>query len=101
MVILYHFYLDVANDDMRIGLKCYLLFNGGDDRVSVLTVDNISKKINSKTILQDVSFNLEKGEIVGLVGANGAGKTSLMKVILDIPITKKDTIKLLIVAVKK
>ena len=39
MVILYHFYLDVANDDMRIGLKCYLLFNGGDDRVSVLTVD--------------------------------------------------------------
>ena len=76
------FYLDVANDDMRIGLKCYLLFNGGDDRVSVLTVDNISKKINSKTILQDVSFNLEKGEIVGLVGANGAGKTSLMKVIL-------------------
>ncbi|MDK7935853.1 ATP-binding cassette domain-containing protein, partial [Lactobacillus crispatus] len=50
--------------------------------MSVLTVDNISKKINSKTILQDVSFNLEKGEIVGLVGANGAGKTSLMKVIL-------------------
>ncbi|RUN41520.1 lantibiotic ABC transporter ATP-binding protein, partial [Staphylococcus epidermidis] len=36
----------------------------------------------NKTILEDVSLNLKRGQIIGLVGANGAGKTSLMKVIL-------------------
>ena len=41
-----------------------------------------NKKIGNKTILKDVSLNLKRGQIIGLVGANGAGKTSLMKVIL-------------------
>lgn len=41
-----------------------------------------NKKIGNKTILKDISLNLKRGQIVGLVGANGAGKTSLMKVIL-------------------
>ncbi|MBJ6275911.1 ATP-binding cassette domain-containing protein [Staphylococcus aureus] len=50
--------------------------------MDVLTVENLTKKIGHKTILKDVSLNLKRGQIVGLVGANGAGKTSLMKVIL-------------------
>ena len=50
--------------------------------MDVLTVEHLTKKIGNKTILEDVSLNLKRGQIVGLVGANGAGKTSLMKVIL-------------------
>lgn len=50
--------------------------------MDVLTVEHVTKKIKGKTILNDVTFNLQKGSIVGLVGGNGAGKTSLMKVIL-------------------
>ncbi|MDT3987877.1 ATP-binding cassette domain-containing protein, partial [Staphylococcus aureus] len=46
------------------------------------TVEHLTKKIGNKTILKDISLNLKRGQIVGLVGANGAGKTSLMKVIL-------------------
>ena len=41
-----------------------------------------NKKIGNKTILKDISLNLKRGQIVGLVGANGRRKTSLMKVIL-------------------
>ena len=50
--------------------------------MDVLTVEHLTKKIGNKTILEDVSLNLNRGHIIGLVGANGAGKTSLMKVIL-------------------
>ena len=50
--------------------------------MDVLTVEHLTKKIGNKTILEDVYLNLKRGQIIGLVGANGAGKTSLMKVIL-------------------
>ncbi|KSZ61606.1 lantibiotic ABC transporter ATP-binding protein [Staphylococcus epidermidis] len=50
--------------------------------MDVLTVEHLTKMIGNKTILEDVSLNLKRGQIIGLVGANGAGKTSLMKVIL-------------------
>ena len=50
--------------------------------MDVLTVEHLTKKIGNKTILKDISLNLDQGQIIGLVGANGAGKTSLMKVIL-------------------
>lgn len=52
--------------------------------MKLLTLDNINKKIKSKSILKNVSFNLNNGEIIGLVGGNGAGKTTLMKVILGL-----------------
>ena len=50
--------------------------------MDVLTVEHLTKKIGNKTILEDISLNLKRGQIIGLVGANGAGRTSLMKVIL-------------------
>lgn len=50
----------------------------------ILTVKNVNKKVKNKSILSDISFEIKKGEIVGLVGANGAGKTTLMKSILGL-----------------
>lgn len=52
--------------------------------MTILQVDQLTKKIKSMPIIQDVSFKLDEGQIVGLVGANGAGKTTLMKVILGL-----------------
>lgn len=57
--------------------------------MNILEISNVSKKIGNKKILDDVSFDLKKGDIVGLVGANGAGKTTLMKTILKL--INKDT----------
>jgi energy-coupling factor transport system ATP-binding protein len=46
---------------------------------SVLAVENISFSIDGKPILRDISFTLTKGECLAVVGANGAGKTVLLK----------------------
>ena len=42
--------------------------------------------------LQDVSFSVEKGEVLGLVGANGAGKSTMLKVISGILKPTKGTV---------
>ena len=50
----------------------------------LLKVDHISKIYGDKKILSDVSFGLEKGEILGFAGPNGAGKTTTLKIITDL-----------------
>lgn len=49
----------------------------------ILNIQNICKSYDDFKI-QDVSFKLKKGEIMGLIGKNGAGKTTILKVILGL-----------------
>ena len=63
--------------------------------MDVLTVEHLTKKIGNKTILEDISLNLNRGHIIGLVGANGAGKTSLMKVILGYSSYQEGTFRII------
>ena len=46
-------------------------------------VKNIVKKYGSKTVLDDISFQIKPGTIVGLASPNGSGKTTLIKLIAD------------------
>ena len=56
------------------------------ERVStqLLTVSGISKSFPGVKALQDVQFELNRGEVLALVGENGAGKSSLMKILSGI-----------------
>jgi ATP-binding cassette subfamily F protein 3 len=49
---------------------------------AMLIVSNLSKSYADTTILRDVSFNLNPGERVGLIGPNGCGKTTLLRLIV-------------------
>ena len=49
--------------------------------MSILTVEHVSHGFGGRQILRDVSFRLLKGEHIGLVGANGEGKTTFLDVI--------------------
>lgn len=48
---------------------------------TILHLENVTKSFKNKTILKNVTFSISKGEIVGLLGANGAGKSTCMKLI--------------------
>jgi ABC-2 type transport system ATP-binding protein len=49
-----------------------------------LIVDSITKRFGEVVALSDASFTVEPGRIFGLLGANGAGKTTSMRIVLDI-----------------
>jgi ATPase subunit of ABC transporter with duplicated ATPase domains len=49
--------------------------------LSVLNVENVSHGFGERKILEDVSFRLFKGEHVGLIGANGEGKSTFLNII--------------------
>ncbi len=51
---------------------------------TVLEVKNISKKYVNKTAVNQISFRVEKGQIFGILGPNGSGKTTTLSMILDI-----------------
>ena len=45
----------------------------------ILEFDNISKNFDDYTVLNSLSFSIPENKIVGLVGANGAGKTTSIR----------------------
>ena len=47
----------------------------------MIKVENISRSVKSKLLFKNISFDLPNNKIIGLLGANGAGKTSLFKAI--------------------
>lgn len=47
----------------------------------ILEINNLTIKYGDKVALNNVSFNLEKGKIIGLLGPNGSGKTTLIKAV--------------------
>jgi len=47
----------------------------------MLKVDKLSKSFGGKRILQDISFQMEKGEVLAILGPSGAGKTTLLRCI--------------------
>ena len=52
--------------------------------MSILKIENISKRFQGKFALDDVSLEIYNGEIFGLLGPNGAGKTTLIRIINQI-----------------
>ena len=49
--------------------------------MSILNVENLSHGFGDRAIFQNVSFRLLKGEHIGLIGANGEGKSTFMNII--------------------
>ena len=51
--------------------------------MSLLTVEKVTHGFGARQILEDASFRLLKGEHIGLIGANGEGKSTFLNIITD------------------
>eukprot|EP00958_Prasinococcus_capsulatus_P008881 scaffold874_cov380-Prasinococcus_capsulatus_cf.AAC.5 len=47
----------------------------------VISVDSLSKSYGPRVLFQDVSFDIPPGAVVGVIGPNGVGKSTLMKIL--------------------
>jgi len=52
-----------------------------DIEITMIKVSNITKKFGERVALDSISFNVNKGEIIGFLGPNGAGKTTTMRIL--------------------
>ena len=61
--------------------------------MKLLTVNGLYKSYDKKKVLKDINFDISSGKIVGLLGKNGMGKTTLIKLINDLLTKDEGTIK--------
>ena len=61
--------------------------------MSMCTVENLTHGFGDRAIFEDVSFRLLKGEHVGLIGANGEGKSTFMSILTNHLVPDEGSIK--------
>ena len=52
--------------------------------MKLLEINNLNKSFDNKEILKDINLSIQSGKIIGLLGKNGVGKTTLIKLINDL-----------------
>ena len=65
----------------RISTAQIIIPNGERLGSKVIEVDNISKRMGDKVLIENLSFSIPPGAIVGVIGPNGAGKSTLFRMI--------------------
>ena len=61
---------------------------------NIITVASLKKSYGKKVVLDDITFNIEAGSIVGLLGPNGCGKTTLIKILTGLIKDHSGTVKI-------
>jgi ABC-2 type transport system ATP-binding protein len=71
------------------------------DETIVLSVHNIKKKIKNKWIIKGISFEVRAGEVFGFLGPNGSGKTTTIRMLVDLIKPTEGTISICGISVSK
>jgi len=61
----------------------------------IIEVNNLRYSVNGATVLEDISFQVKEGEYLGIIGPNGGGKTTLLKLILGLIKPNHGTIRVM------
>lgn len=64
------------------------------EAVNAIEVNHLTKKFNNKIAVDDISFNVKKGEVFGLLGPNGAGKTTTLRMMTTLMKANNGSVKI-------
>src|SRR3954447_17236052 len=65
-----------------------------EERTPFLQLRDISKAYGPTFANQELSFDIRRGEVIGLIGANGAGKSTLMRILAGVTVPDSGTIRI-------
>lgn len=77
------------DSEMKLNLRPFL--TSGKD---VLSVKGLKKSFGERCLFSDLNFELQRGERVAIIGSNGSGKTTILKIINDLLAADEGSIKL-------
>lgn len=60
--------------------------------MAILEVKNLKKSFDKAEVLKDISFSLEKGEVLSIIGSSGSGKTTLLRCLNFLEFAEKGTV---------
>lgn len=65
-----------------------------DHSKNIIEVKNVSFSYGNEEILRDINFNVHKGDYIGIIGPNGGGKTTLLKIMIGLLKPTQGTVRL-------
>ena len=65
-----------------------------DHTKNIIQIKNISYSFGKQKVLKDISFNVHRGDYLGIIGPNGGGKTTLVKIILGLLKASEGTVEM-------
>lgn len=72
--------IDKPTDTQDVRMSFHVNKHSGND---ILRVEDLKMSFDSRSLFENVSFSLEKGDRVGMIGPNGVGKTTLFRILLN------------------
>ena len=80
-----------VEENTRMNLLFSPRIQSGND---VLSIEHLSKSFDTETLFTDISFELKRGERVAIIGDNGSGKTTILKIINNLVAADGGTVRL-------
>ena len=58
----------------------------------MIKIDHLSKKYNNNVVLDDISLEIKQGDVVGIIGPSGTGKSTLLRCVNRLETPEKGTV---------
>ena len=67
---------------------------GFENMSDIITVENLKKSFGTLDVIKGISFSVQKGEVLGIIGPSGSGKSTILRCVSQLEDVTDGTIKI-------